>query len=31
MDVPYLNLVAFTEDASDLSEVEREYLERGRR
>lgn len=30
-DVPYLNLVAFTEDASDLSEAERDYMERGRR
>ncbi len=30
-DVPYLNLVAFMEDASDLSEAERDYMERGRR
>lgn len=30
-DVPYLNLVAFTEDASDLSEAERDYIEGGRK
>jgi len=30
-DVPFLNLAGFVEDASDLSEGEREYMETGRR
>jgi hypothetical protein len=30
-DVPYLNLVTFYGDTSELSEAERKYLEEGRK